>query len=560
MAVSLLHLLVTTTAVACIAKAVKECPPWFEWVNTSDSSGYCACPSQVPDFIHCDERNQRTSISQGSCIFYNPKEDITRGSGCSFFFPAHATKNGMFTLPANVSELNNVVCGNLSREVKGPLCGRCTNGTGPSVYSIGIECVSCSPINIFYYLLLQYLPSTGMFLIVIIFRPNITSGPMANYVLFCNFSVIYFRLNLRLFVKPHNVATNLAKTALTLSAVWSFDTLLFISPHLCISHHMEEFYTPLLEFVATVYPFVLLLLTYAVIEMHRKNFVPVVYLWRWFSRVYVQFYRAWDPRSSMIQAFASLFYLSYARLSYLIWQAFEWSDVRHKEGNEHRLLYIDPNVPYGSNKHVLLMTFSVAVAVFVFLPPVLILVVYPTSLYRKISHWISPKWRLRIKTYVETFNGCLKDGTNGTRDYRSLCGWGLLLSCPFLGLLISIIAIIYGPPNETFIATYTTAIFLCVIAFFCIWQQPYKDRNSNTLTGGLLVLVSLLATGTVHSPESENNAKVFMIILLLVPHIVLWSYVIWRVLKTITSHCYRCQNEANREREGLLHHCSEQMN
>ena len=48
------------------------------------------------------------------------------------------------------------------------------------------------------------------------------------------------------------------------------------------------------------------------------------------------------------------------------------------------------------------MTFSVAVAVFVFLPPLLILVVYPTSLYRKISHWISPKWRLRIKTYVET--------------------------------------------------------------------------------------------------------------------------------------------------------------
>ena len=540
---------------------VNECPPLFDWVNTSDSSGYCACASKLLTGIYCDQRNQVSSLVEGYCTFYDSKEDMVGTFWCPFLFPQHATSNGMFALPANVNELNSVVCGNLSREVKSPSCGRCINDTGPSVYSVGVECVSCSPTNVVYYIFLQYLPSTLISLLVIIFRPNITSGPMANYVLFCNLSVIYFRFNLWIFVKPHDAITNLAKTALTLSAVWSFDALLFVSPHLCISHHMEEFYTPLLELVATVYPFVLLLLTYAVIEMHRKNFGPVVYLWRWFSRVYVQLYRAWDPRSSMIQAFASLFYLSYARLSYLIWQAFEWSDVRHNKGKEHtRLLRIDPNVPYGSNKHVLLMTFSVAVAVFVFLPPVLILVVYPTSLYRKISHWISPKWRLRIKTYVETFNGRFKDGTNGTRDYRSLPGWGLLLFCPFLVLLISIIAIIYGPQKQAFIAAYTTAIFLCVIAFFCIWQQPYKDRNSNTLTGGLLVLVSLLATVTVPSPESENNAKVFMIILLLVPHIVLWSYVIWRVLKTITSHCYRCQNEANREREGLLHHCSEQMN
>ena len=91
------------------------------------------------------------------------------------------------------------------------------------------------------------------------------------------------------------------------------------------------------------------------------------------------------------------------------------------------VLYIDPNLPYGSNKLVLLMVFSEAVAGFVVLPPLLILVVYPTSLYRKISHWISPKWRLRIKIYVETFQGSLKDGTNGTKDFRSLSGWIIIL-------------------------------------------------------------------------------------------------------------------------------------
>ena len=556
MAALLWGLLVILIVSVCLVDGVKECPPWFEWVNASDSSGYCACPREVPPFLYCDERNQRSSISQSSCVFYDHKEDITRGAWCSFYFPADVVKRGLFTLPANVSELNSVVCGGLSREVKPPLCGRCTNGTGPSVYSIGIECVPCSSINILYYLLLQYLPSTVMFILVILFRPNITSAPMANYILFCNLSVLFFWLNSLYFVEPHSFVTHLAQIALTLSAVWSFDALLFISPPLCISHHIQEFHIPFLQFTATVYPFVLLVFTYVVIELHNQNVKPAVALWRLFSRVYVRFYRAWDPNSSMVQAFASLFYLSYARLSYLIWEPFEWSNLRNNQGKPHtKLFYFDPNVPYGSNKHILFMAFSLAVAVFIFLPPLLILVVYPTPLYRKISHWISPKWRLRIKTFVETFNGSFKDGTNGTKDYRSWCGLGLLLFCFIPELFLSIVASINIniPEQNAVISTYVTAIFACFLAFLCIWQQPYKEKNSNTLTAGLLILISLLGLGTTGNIQDKNIMNMFMTILLLVPHSAVWGYVVWKVIKIIALRCRKCQTEANREREQLFY-------
>ena len=166
----------------------------------------------------------------------------------------------MFPPPANVSELNTVVCGNLTREVKGPLCGRCTDNTGPSIYSVGSRCVHCSPVNILYYLLLQYGPSTFIFLLVIIFRPNITSAPMLHYVLFCNTVVLYIRSGLSLYEQLNQGIT---AAALTFSALWSFDALLFISPSLCISPHMEEIYILCFEFLATLYPFVLLLLTNA---------------------------------------------------------------------------------------------------------------------------------------------------------------------------------------------------------------------------------------------------------------------------------------------------------
>ena len=107
-------------------------------MDSSDSSGGCClCAKEVPKYINCDERNQKSSLSQGSCTFFDSEENAIVGSQCPFVFSTSATENGLFLLPPTVSELNSVVCGNLSREVKGPLCGRCTNNTGPSVYSVG---------------------------------------------------------------------------------------------------------------------------------------------------------------------------------------------------------------------------------------------------------------------------------------------------------------------------------------------------------------------------------------------------------------------------------------
>ena len=379
----------------------------------------------VPPYVHCNQIEQVSFLERGACCFYYAQEDAIRCGLCPFVLPDHVIEKGQFRLPTNVSELNTVLCGNLTREVKGPMCGRCTNNTGPSIYSVGSSCVQCSPVKIVYYILLQYGPTTLMFLLIIIFRPNITTAPMINYVLFCNLTVFAGRFYLWNYT---HIYTILDKLALTLSAVWSFDTLLFLAPPLCISQRMEEIYIPYLEFVATIYPFVLLLQTYGLMQLHTRNFRPVVMLWGVLS-VFVQFYRAWNPRSSMIQAFASLFFLSYTKLTYLIMEAFVWSYYESDMGlpGSKYLFYDDPNVPYKSTKHTVLMIFSVTVAIFGFLPPLLILLVYPTKLYRQISSHISPKWRIRIKTYSELLHGSFKDGTNGTRDYRFLSMLVLLL-------------------------------------------------------------------------------------------------------------------------------------
>ena len=235
-------LVVSATAVSVAGYGVRECRPWFEWVNTSDSSGYCVCATVKPSYIHCDQIHQTSYLLKGSCTFYDAKSDQIWSSWCPFLFPDDVLQDGMLPLPANISELNTVVCGNLTREVKGPLCGRCTANTGPSIYSVGSRCVHCSPVNILYYLLLQYGPSTFIFLLVIIFRPNITSAPMLHYVLFCNLTVFASRSSFLLYAQSDRLTTVLAKSTITLSAIWSFDVFLFFHLH-CVYHNAWKKYT-----------------------------------------------------------------------------------------------------------------------------------------------------------------------------------------------------------------------------------------------------------------------------------------------------------------------------
>ena len=72
--------------------------------------------------------------------------------------------------------------------------------------------------------------------------------------------------------------------------------LYFVSSPLCVSVHIEEIYLPFLSTVATLYPFILLLLTYVGIELHARDCKPIVCFWRVFH--IVRFRRTWDPKEN----------------------------------------------------------------------------------------------------------------------------------------------------------------------------------------------------------------------------------------------------------------------
>ena len=300
---------------------------------------------------------------------------------CPYVFPAHAfnghdnNRKHLLKLPKNPLVLNSFTCNLLNRAVEDGRCGRCANGTGPSIGTAGIQCVECSPVNILYHILLRYLPATAVFLLILILQIDVTSAPMALYVLYCNAGVVFFQTHYGYrftFVFSTTSYKYVIKVLLTLNSIWSFDPLFFLSPPLCLSPHVEDINRTYIEFLATLYPFLLLFLTFVLVELHAKDFRPVVVVWKPILHKLIRFRRKWNPNSSFVQSFATLFFLSYAKPIFLTSVPITVVHYVNELGQSRKVApLIDPTISFWHTKHIILMVFSISILLLVICHPYL---------------------------------------------------------------------------------------------------------------------------------------------------------------------------------------------
>ena len=129
--------LVLLLSILSVTGAVEECPPWFT-LESSGSSLFpqCVCSDTLDFEVKiCDQRRQMSFLQMGYCVFQDSTTNGTVVADCPYVFPDHLIVDERIPLPNKSSELKHFICGNLNRDIGTPLCGRCTNGTGPSIYS-----------------------------------------------------------------------------------------------------------------------------------------------------------------------------------------------------------------------------------------------------------------------------------------------------------------------------------------------------------------------------------------------------------------------------------------
>ena len=538
----LTSLLLFSSVVTAVTGKEMVCPPWFIPHNIStlhnSSQPYCVCSQKLPFLIYCHQVSGTTFLRFGHCAFWDETSNNALVlSLCPYVFPDHAfdddvnDQHHLLKLPNNPLLLNSFMCNLLNRTVESGRCGRCTNGTGPSIATAGIQCVECSPVNILYHILLRYLPATAVFLLVLIVQIDVTSAPMALYVLYCNAVVVfcqtYFGLRIT-FAFSTTSYKYIMKILLTLNSIWSFDPLSFLSPPLCLSRHMEDIDRTYIEFLATLYPFLLLFLAF---ELHAKDFRPVVVVWKPILHKLIRFRQTWNPNSSLVQAFATVFFLSYAKLIFLACMPFTVAYYVNELGQSVMgAPFIDPTISLWHTKHIVLMAFSISILLLLILPPILVLSVYPSKQFRKLQNSLSSRINLSIQAFVSPFQGCLKNGTNGTRDYRALSGV-ILAAVLFIVLVgnsvVSFVQINAGTPVITVPVTVTMLTTLSV--GFAVFR-PYKTDVANHTGVSLSALMAVVSALFIFLITGWTPIYIpILAVISSIPHFVFYGYLMYRI-------------------------------
>ena len=503
------------------------CPSWF--ITDSRSITGCTCYDNYPA-VKCG--SDFPLLRLGYCMTYNTSTESTEYGPCPYITRYNTTTDVDYAfyiqLPSNVSLLNEFMCGPLNRE--GSLCGKCKDGYGIALYSYTLECSKCWGHSygwVLYYFL-EIFPITVMYFVVVIFHIRAASSPLSALVFMSQIVVYTIRLNVQLHMYTENEVTGFPyvalKVLLVLCGIWSLDFFRSIIPPFCASSNIKTLHALALEYLVAFYPIFLILITYVCIKLHDYNFRPVVWLWKPFHRHFVHFRRRWDSTASIINAFTTFLLLSFSKILFVSFTLLSTYPFTHNYADISRkyALYYDPTVECHTPEFAIFAAIAGCVLVIFIFCPTILLILYPTRLFRRcISCCGFRRWHA-VQMFVESFQGQYKDGTNGIRDFR-------MLSASFLILRILILVLFL---NRHRLSSHTSqlqcVVYVCFTCFYAI-TRPYKLNFANNVDIVILFLLEIFVLAT--SNPASSHVILATTLLLLVPHVVLIFYICYVLAK-----------------------------
>ncbi len=270
----------------------------------------------------------------GSCITCNVTDCKVSSGVCRFYLEVNGPRQHNNSIvvfnyrkevyeisASSCQELNDAVCGPFNRE--GLLCSKCKPGYGPPMYSTNLKCEKChddkhSGWLWLLYLMLELVPLTVFYFLVIIFNIRATAPPFTAFIFFCQLFGIIFQVNpyFKLSVDTYcnNVFFSIVSVVIN---IWNLDIFRYIIPPFCVSIKLTDLHILLLEYTSALYPLFLIVITYVGIELHARNLRIIIILWKPFHKCFARLRRSVDPRSSVIAAFSTFLSLSFSRILHI---------------------------------------------------------------------------------------------------------------------------------------------------------------------------------------------------------------------------------------------------
>ena len=492
-----------------------SCPPWF--FPDPSFNDTCRCGESIHGAVKCNETLQESAILDCYCMTYNESTGVVAGP-C--FYNCENMRKGQgdmlyHPLPHHVEELNSAMCGQFHRG--GQLCGSCEEGYSPLVYSYDLQCFNCtgSHYNWIKYVTAAFFPLTVFYIIILLCRVSATSPRLYAFVNFSQNITISATVRLILAtVTSYPKIGKLVQTIAALYGIWNLDFFRTLIPHICLE--VNTLQALALDYAIACYPLLLIVVSYVLIELHARNFRLLVCLWKPFRRFFIHFRKQWNIKTSVIEVFATFLLLSNFKFLNLSLDLLTPTEVRNINGSLLGLfLWYDGSIAYFGKEHLPYAIIALLLLLIFVISPIVLLLLYPMRCFQ---HCLG-RCGLRchaLHVFMDAFQGCYKDGTNGTRDcryfgalyliMRIISLFVLALTLDVLGYaVIQFMLIVFAmlmaiiQPYKAEFAVYNTVdtVFILILALWCctLWcveVASLKDHRYMTTSKVTMAVVAVL--------------------------------------------------------------------
>ena len=481
---------VTSQTMSESAYLTFACPPWFKPTLQANGTVTCTCGGEIGDIVRCDQSNLQATLRLGNCMTFDTKIKKTFVGVCPLL-PAENATLGYIHLPRNLSDLNEFMCDRYNRE--GQLCGRCKPGYSSTILTYGGPCVKCTGMEStswMVFLAITIIPVTLFyFVFLFILSVNVLSPYLNAFVLFAQLATIpgnleFLQIVIGQVVDVDDKLDNFLKVMFSIYDIWNLDFLRPFVNSQCLTDSLSHVSAYYLEFVNGLYAMFLVIITMILIELHDRNFKPLVWIVLPFRRCFRKLLRNWDLRKSVIKAFATFILLSYVKIGVVSTSALLRTTLYNITGSptEPLYFYYDANIQYLSGTHLPLAILAGISLATITLPLPILLFFYQFKFFQAIlSCCCSTRIREGLRTFVEAFQGYYRDGSDGGRDYRF-----------FASIYIILRIIAFSSRNFTFLVAIDITLTSCTLGVIYAMVRPYKQNIFNIIDGFILVNTGFL--------------------------------------------------------------------
>ena len=544
----------------------KGCPPWFYF---DTETGTCECLV----FYAARCFNYKAYLSVGFCATFDTDSDILLLGECPSYYSFTFSEYGhglhwYIQLPDNVSELNDYMCGPLNR--KGRLCSECKDGYGLGTTSVGFqyfECTECASAwyGVPLFLFLEMFPLTVLYLVILLFQVNITSGSITCYIFYSQLVVIMLdrvfgsgddpQVNNIIYLSDHAISKWFFNIIITFYDVWNLRFFRNVLPSFCISSGLKPIHISFLDYISVFYPLCLIFLTWVCVELYDRKCRLLVWLWKPFQRCF----NGKEYRIDFINAFASFFLLSFTKVIYQVVLLLVLRKIEGRRDYWHFMGYtyvvgVDQSVLYGSTEHLLFVIPAAILCFILGVLPTAFLILYPIRPFRVLFS----KCRLDgiiINTFAEKFYSCYRTGLDGGWDMRSFAGLYFIARL-FLFVSNVLAGGLHISENDPY---FMRNIVLGITVLLITVCRPYKQAYMNKIDT-LLLIHNGLVCHLVSAEYGFRNKKILaitfqiMIMLPLLCFILFLTvkgsrYQLQKTLKNIYQKCKSCCSDRRNEEQ-----------